>query len=48
MAKRCVGASSAICSGAEKHCQPSMHDEGTPEIISKDDEGYYYVTFHGG
>eukprot|EP00043_Microstomoeca_roanoka_P007652 m.73780 g.73780 ORF g.73780 m.73780 type:complete len:83 (-) comp13914_c0_seq7:127-375(-) len=24
-----------------------MYDEGTPEIVKKDSEGYFYVTFHG-
>lgn len=39
--------SSQICAGTDKHCQPSMGSEGTPEIITKDAAGYYYITFHG-
>jgi hypothetical protein len=38
---------SQICSGADKHCQPSMAEEGTPDIVGVDDAGFYYVTFHG-
>ena len=30
-----------------KHCAPDTHDEGTPEIVFTDDEGFHYVTFHG-
>jgi hypothetical protein len=37
----------AICSGAGKHCQPGMVDEGTPEIVEKSNDGEFYVTFHG-
>jgi hypothetical protein len=28
-----------ICTGPQKHCMPSMADEGTPEIVAKDEEG---------
>lgn len=38
---------SLICSGADKHCMPSMSEEGTPDIIGRDAEAFYYVTFHG-
>lgn len=38
---------SQICSGTDKHCQPTMSEEGTPDIIGVDAAGYYYVTFHG-
>ena len=38
---------SKICSGKGKHCPEDTHDEGTPEIVGKNDEGYFYVTFHG-
>jgi hypothetical protein len=38
---------SQICAGPNKHCLPSMAEEGTPEIVMRDAEGYYYVTFHG-
>ena len=38
---------SRICAGDEKHCAPSMADEGTPEIVAVDADGFYYVTFHG-
>ena len=38
---------SQICNGDNKHCPPDTHDEGTPEIVKKDDQGYYFVTFHG-
>jgi hypothetical protein len=45
---RLCGAYSQICAGAGKHCDPAtMHDEGTPEIVSKDANGFFYVTFHG-
>ena len=36
-----------ICKGVEKACPESMQDEGTPQIIKKSEEGYFYVTFHG-
>jgi hypothetical protein len=38
---------SLICNGTGKHCMPTMGQEGTPQIVSKDAAGYYYVTFHG-
>ena len=36
-----------ICKGPNKNCPANMHDEGTPEIVKTDSDGYYYVTFHG-
>eukprot|EP00658_Telonema_sp_P-2_P073843 TRINITY_DN6297_c0_g1_i1.p1 TRINITY_DN6297_c0_g1~~TRINITY_DN6297_c0_g1_i1.p1 ORF type:complete len:522 (+),score=39.78 TRINITY_DN6297_c0_g1_i1:251-1816(+) len=36
----------SICAGADKHCQPGMVDEGTPQIVEKVG-GDFYVTFHG-
>jgi len=36
-----------ICEGHEKHCPRTMVDEGTPQILSKSSDGYFYVTFHG-
>jgi len=36
-----------ICSGAGKHCSAGTVDEGTPEIVQKDADGYFWVTFHG-
>ena len=36
-----------ICAGSGKHCTPGTGSEGTPEIVMKDYEGYFYVTFHG-
>jgi len=40
---------SRICTPTRPaHCNPAtMGSEGTPDIPYKDDEGYYYVTFHG-
>lgn len=38
---------SSICSGSGKHCTPGMGSEGTPEIVMKDESGYFFVTFHG-
>jgi hypothetical protein len=40
---------SRICAPTRpSHCNPStMGSEGTPDIPFKDDQGYYYVTFHG-
>jgi len=37
---------SQICSGAGKHCPPATVDEGTPDIIKKEND-WFYVTFHG-
>jgi hypothetical protein len=36
-----------ICSGTAKACPETMIDEGTPQIIGKSNQGYFYVTFHG-
>jgi hypothetical protein len=36
-----------ICTGAGKHCQVGMRDEGTPEIVGQAPDGDFYVTFHG-
>jgi hypothetical protein len=36
-----------ICAGKSSVCPTSMRDEGTPQILFKNREGYYYVTFHG-
>ena len=38
---------SRICAGRGKHCSPTTGQEGTPEVVRKDAQGYYYVTFHG-
>jgi hypothetical protein len=38
---------SKICEGEAKACPTTMKDEGTPQILSKSSEGYFYVTFHG-
>jgi hypothetical protein len=38
---------SKICEGEDKACPATMKDEGTPQILSKNSEGYFYVTFHG-
>lgn len=38
---------SQICAGRGKNCDPHTHDEGTPEIVTTDADGYHYVTFHG-
>jgi hypothetical protein len=38
---------SQICSGIAKACPKTMRDEGTPQILRKSSEGYFYVTFHG-
>ena len=38
---------SEICGRDPRLCPTDMRDEGTPEIISKDSDGYFYVTFHG-
>eukprot|EP00664_Eupelagonemidae_sp_cell27_P000002 gene2-2211_t len=35
------------CAGSGKHCGTNTHDEGTPEILRKDADGYFWVTFHG-
>jgi hypothetical protein len=37
---------SQICSGPGKSCPSTMIDEGTAQIIKKEN-GYFYVTFHG-
>ncbi len=31
----------------QAHCKVGMVDEGTPEIVEKDSEGFFFVTFHG-
>jgi hypothetical protein len=36
-----------ICSGIAKACPKTMRDEGTPQILRKNGQGYFYVTFHG-
>jgi len=36
----------SICNGSGKHCLPGMVDEGTPDIVMKQN-GSFYVTFHG-
>lgn len=38
---------SQICAQPGAHCQSGMVDEGTPEIVHRDADGYFYVTFHG-
>ena len=45
---------SAICAGKGKHCSVKggadnvgTVDEGTPQIVKKDADGYFWVTFHG-
>ena len=45
---------SAICAGKGKHCSVKggsdnvgTVDEGTPQIVRKDSDGYFWVTFHG-
>lgn len=35
-----------ICKSSA-NCFKDTHDEGTPEIVQKDSDGYFYVTFHG-
>mmetsp|Transcript_24196 Transcript_24196/g.63182 ORF Transcript_24196/g.63182 Transcript_24196/m.63182 type:complete len:410 (-) Transcript_24196:159-1388(-) len=37
----------SICGGAGKHCPIGTHDEGTPQIVFKDLNGNFWVTFHG-
>jgi hypothetical protein len=36
-----------ICSRNTNLCPVDMRDEGTPQIITKNGDGYFYVTFHG-
>lgn len=36
-----------ICALPGAHCHVGMVDEGTPEIVLKDADGFFYVTFHG-
>jgi hypothetical protein len=38
---------SEICRGTGKACPSTMQDEGTPQILQKDLDGFFYVTFHG-
>lgn len=38
---------SSICAGEDKHCPLGTHDEGTPQIVMKDSDGFFWVTFHG-
>ena len=37
---------SKICS-PPSHCSPLTIEEGTPDIVKKDTDGYFWVTFHG-
>ena len=37
---------SEICS-PPSHCSPLTIEEGTPDIVKKDTDGYFWVTFHG-
>ena len=46
---------SSICAGGGKHCSVKAGadhvgtvDEGTPQIVKKDEDGYFWVTFHAG
>ena len=45
----------SICAGSGKHCSVKAGadhvgtvDEGTPQIVRKDEDGYFWVTFHAG
>jgi len=37
---------SRICALPNSHCLAKIYDEGTPQIVKKEN-GYFYVTFHG-